>query len=70
MTKAPLELFESVECLEDCAQKILVAQVPAEEKLKVLVNFKGKTKAVLRVEYQDIAGWFTYDAERVSLIEN
>ena len=59
LTLAPIEIYETVECLETCATKKIVAHVPANEKIIVLARLVGQTKIVTRVEYRTKAGWFT-----------
>lgn len=69
-TLTPIEIYETVECLETCAAKKIIAQVPANEKALVLARLKGQTRTVARIEYQEKAGWFTVTELNAEFLES
>ena len=56
-------LYDQIECTQDCADKKVIGEVYAGDRLIVLSQLKGKTKTVLRLETSNVAGWVAYDAE-------
>lgn len=65
----PVELYEAVECMEICPEHKIVATVPANQKVKMMARLKGKTRIVVRVEYQGQAGWFNFSESVAEFLE-
>ena len=65
----PIQLYESVECMENCSNHKKVIIVPEQTKVKLLARLQGQTKTVVRVEYQNTTGWFTYDDKSALILD-
>lgn len=66
----PINLYNTIECMEDCKDAKVVGTVPKGEVISVLSQLKGKTRSVLRVEASSAAGWVTYDESKLQLVNS
>ena len=65
----PVDIYKSVECMEDCAGHQRLVTIPAETTVKLLARLKGQRKMVARVEYQQQAGWFTVTESNAKVLD-
>jgi len=68
LTQQEVVLYESVECMQECAEAVIVTTLPAQQTVKLLARLKGQSKTVVRVEYQDMAGWFEATPENSQIL--
>jgi len=67
-TLVTVNLYDKIDCMQECPEHKVVGTVAKGEVLTVLSSLKGKTKSVLRVEHGEQAGWMTYDLEKVEAV--
>jgi hypothetical protein len=65
-----ISLYDRMTCMQDCVEHKVVGTVKAGETVRVLNRIQGKTKIIMRVESENVAGWIAYDDKSLLDINN
>lgn len=65
-----ISLYDRMTCMQDCEEHKVVGTVKAGLTIKVLNRIQGKTKIIMRVESDNVAGWIAYDDKSLLDINN
>ena len=68
-TLSEISLYDRMTCMQDCMEH-KVGTVKAGKTIRVLNRIQGKTKIIMRVESDNVAGWIAYDDKSLLDINN